>query len=246
MVQELLPLLPTETSTLGLAIAIVGVLVGAGLWLVGARFSRTLMALAAVAVGGGLGMLLPRWAGWGVSSSASAVGGAIVLGVSGFAMHKVWVGLGLGTVLACWAALATWVVCDVGASWAWPPVDPSRTSADYLATVWRDLPERVRDFLPIACLAGMGTGLTGALLAPRIGLVLLYSTAGASLLVGMGIAAITFGRPEWIALVPAQTWAQVLTLAGLVAFGAVVQWRLAPTTAAGAPPPPKPKEQKDD
>ena len=41
----------------------------------------------------------------GVRMSYSDLG-AIVLGVSGFAMHKVWVGLGLGTVLACWAALA--------------------------------------------------------------------------------------------------------------------------------------------
>ena len=75
-----------------------------------------------------------------------------------------------------------------------------------------------------------------ALLWPRFAVVLLYSALGTSLLVGTGLIAIQNGRPDWIGLVPSQTWAQVATLLGIVAFGAVVQWQLAPARPAPAAP----------
>jgi hypothetical protein len=117
---------------------------------------------------------------------------------------------------------------------------------DYLTLLWRDLPERVRSILPAACATGMVSGLSLTLLWPRVGQVLLYSAGGATLLVGMGVAAIDYGRPEWISIFPAQTWAQVLTLAAVVAFGAVVQWQMAPVDAGGGGEPSKSKPKKPD
>jgi hypothetical protein len=80
----------------------------------------------------------------------------------------------------------------------------------------------------------MITGLSATLLWPRIGVVMLYSCAGLSLLVGMGLAAIEISRPQWLVHVPAQTWAQLTTLGALVAFGAVIQWNSSPAPSRPA------------
>src|SRR5215218_9169883 len=109
MVQQLLPLLPKEIGQAALIAALVGTFIGVGLWLAGARFSRPLITLVTVSLGAVIGRALPGWMNWNVNSMAASVGGAVVLGMSGYVMHRVWVGLGLGLLLACWAALGTWV-----------------------------------------------------------------------------------------------------------------------------------------
>ena len=245
MLQHLLPLIPSYSGTLPTGIAVVGALVGMSLWLAGVMFGRTLVPLVAVTVGGGLGMLLPRWCGWDVNSMATAVGGAVVLGVVAYAAYEFAVAVGLGVVFMCWAALGTWVVCAVGTSWGWPAPDPAGTVPDYLLAVWRDLPDRVRATLPMACGIGLTVGLTLTLLIPRLGQVLLYSTAGATLMFGLAIAAIQWGRPEWMAIFPAQTWAQLLTIGAVTTFGACVQWQLSGEFLPGAATA-KPKQKKKD
>ena len=241
MVQQLLPFLPQEVGQAALIAAMFGTLVGAGLWLLGARFSRPLITLLAVSLGATIGRSVPAWTGWNVSTMATSVGGAVALGLSAFVMHRVWVGVGLGTLLAVWAALVTWITCRGGAEWAWPAVDATTTLASFGQGLWDGLPDKVRELLPYACGGSALSGFLAALLWPRLAVVLLYSALGASLLVGMGLTAIENGRPEWITIVPAETWAQVLSLAGLVAFGAIVQWQLAPGPKASeshaAPPP---------
>jgi hypothetical protein len=49
---------------------------------------------------------------------------------------------------------------------------------------------------------------------------------------GLGMLAVQGGRPQWLSLLPAQTWAQLTVLMLLVMIGALVQWRLTP---AGPP-----------
>jgi hypothetical protein len=235
MVQQLLPLLPHDIGQAALVAALFGTLVGAGLWLAGARFSRPMVTLLAVSIGAVLGRALPTWMEWNVNSMATAVGGAIVLGTSGFILHRVWVGLGLGLLLACWATLATWVFAGDGAAPTWPPMDATTTLTSFVHGAWANVPENVRKLLPYACGGAMISGLMPALLWPRVAVVLLYSSLGTSLLVGMGLIAIENGRPQWITIVPAQTWAQITTLLGIVAFGAVVQWQMAPAKPANAP-----------
>lgn len=228
MVQQLLPLLPHDIGQAALVAALFGTLVGVGLWLAGARFSRPMITLLAVALGAILGRQLPGWMNWNINSMAASVGGAVVLGMSGFVLHRVWVGLGFGLLLACWAALATWVFAGgagANAELTWPAVDQTTTVTSFAQGLWANVPDKVRDVAPYAAGGAMLSGFLAALLWPRVAVVLLYSALGTSLLVGMGLIAIENGRPQWITIVPAQTWAQVTTLLGIVAFGAVVQWQ---------------------
>src|SRR5256885_16641087 len=104
MIQRLLVLLPQQISSLSLMIAVAGAVLGGILWLGGSRFSRTLMTLISVSTGALVGLQFPKWFSVGLEGWATAVLGALVFGITGYALHKVWVGLGLGLVLAVWAA----------------------------------------------------------------------------------------------------------------------------------------------
>ncbi len=224
MVQQLLPLLPHDIGQAALAAALFGTLVGVGLWLAGARFSRPMITLLGVSLGAILGRALPGWMSWNLNTMAASVGGAVVLGMSGYVLHRVWVGLGLGLVLACWAVLATWTFAGESATPTWPAVDAGANPWTFAAAAWENVPLNVRKLLPYACGSALISGFLPALLWPRAAVVLLYSALGTSLLVGMGLIAVENGRPDWITVVPAHSWAQVTTLLGFVAFGAVVQW----------------------
>ena len=239
VVQELLALLPNELpdeiASLALVVCMIGTLIGAALWLAGSCFSRSLITLSTVSLGTTLGMCLPRWMGWTIDGMAPAVGGAVILGVSGYVLHRVWVGIGLGLVLSCWAALATWVFCHGESAWAWPTIDVAMTVLQVAQQIWLALPEAVSRVLPYVCGAAMLSGLASALLWPRVGVVLLYSLMGVSLLLSAGLTAMRLGYPDWIALVPSQSSSQVSVVLGLVVLGALVQWWLSPAPAeAGA------------
>src|SRR5258706_9996099 len=146
MVQELMPLLPKEVGTLALAIAMSGTLIGAGLWLVGSRFSRSLITLLLVSIGAWIGLFLPAWTGWKIDGWAPAVGLALVLGAAGFFLHRFWVGVGLGLVLAAWAALGVWLLCKGADAWSLPRYDIGTRTTDYLKDLWTNLPADVRRF----------------------------------------------------------------------------------------------------
>ena len=236
MVQQLLPLLPTNLGQAALIAALVGTLIGAGLWLVGSRFSRPMITLLTVSIGAILGRALPGWMNWNVNTMAASVGCAVALGMSGFVMHRAWVGLGFGLLLACWAAIAVWVLAGAGAALTWPAVDATTTWQSLGQSFWDGLPEKVRTLLPYACGGAMLSGFLSALLWPRVAVVTLYSALGTSLLVGLGLIAIEHGRPQWMTIVPSQTWAQVASVVGLVVFGAIVQWQLGPARPATAAP----------
>src|SRR5215211_6632961 len=105
MIQQLLSLLPKEINSLALMIAVAGAFLGGILWLGGSRFSRTLVTLISVSTGALIGLQFPKWFALGLEGWATAVLGALLFGISGYALHKVWVGLGLGLVLAGWAGL---------------------------------------------------------------------------------------------------------------------------------------------
>jgi hypothetical protein len=228
MVQELLPLLPKELGTLALVLAIVGAIAGVGLWLAGARFSRSLITLLLVSAGGWIGLFIPRWFNLPVDGWAPALGLALVLGASGFFIHRFWVGVGLGIVLAGWAAVFTWIFCNGNNAWSWPALDWHTQPKDYLLSVWQNLPSQVQHVMPAASGAAAFLGLLTALVWTRIAAVILYSLAGVSLIVGLGLCAVNLRRPDWIGMLPASTLSQSITVLGMVAFGALVQWRIAP------------------
>jgi hypothetical protein len=233
MIQQLLSLLPKEINSLALMIAVAGAFLGGILWLGGSRFSRTLVTLISVSTGALIGLQFPKWFALGLEPWATAVLGALILGISGYALHKVWVGMGLGLVLAGWAALAVFTLCaDPQHGFAWPVTAPDATLESQVVDVWNALTADARRLLPFACAAATLSGVAISVLWPRIGVVLLYSTAGISLVIGLGSAVLNSAKREWLAVIPNQTSSQVIVLVSLVAFGAILQWRAAP---GGAP-----------
>ncbi len=241
MLQTLLPLLPAEAGAVAMAMAGVGMLIGLVLWLAGARYSRSIVTLLMVTIGAGLGLRLPGWFGWPVSGMGAAVGGAMSLGLIGFLLHRLWVGLGLGWMLAAWGALLVWTMLGQGQTWQ-VPAEEATTLGGYAASVWEAMPDDFTWVAPFVCAAAMLTGLSIGWIWPRMGVVLLYSVMGVSLLVATGLAAIEFGRPEWLSHVPSQTAPQVMLLTLLVAFGAVVQWKASPARPETPVGPPKEKK----
>jgi hypothetical protein len=241
LVQELLNLLPLDPGSAGFAVAIIGSLIGAIVWLLGARFSRTIITLVTVLLGAAVGMRLPQWCGWSVSGEGTAVGGALGLGVTGYAMHRMWVGFGLGTVLCAWATMACWIGFRNGAAWTWPAWGTDTTIESYAVSLWQALPPDVARILPYACAMAMISGLAMAIIWPKTTLILAWSLIGATLLVSMGVAAVEYGQPQWLLKIPSPTWAQATLLGAIVSVGALVQWKLGPKPAAKSP-----KKKSDD
>ena len=232
MIQQLIALLPRQINHLAVMIAVAGAFFGLILWLGGSRFSRALVTLISVSMGAVIGMQLPLWFGWPLEGWATAVLGSLVLGISGFMLHRAWVGAGLGLVLACWAALGTFIACggaaDGAKPWEWPALTPMTTVHSYLTDVWNALTPEARKVLPFTCATALLSGLAASVLWPRLGAVLLYSCTGLSLLIGLGVAAMSAAQPQWLKAIPNQTSSQIIVLVSMVAFGAILQWRVAP------------------
>jgi hypothetical protein len=237
MIQRLLILLPQQIGLLSLMIAIAGAALGGILWLGGSRFSRTLMTLIAVSTGALIGLQIPKWFSIGLQGWATAVLGALILGISGYLLHKFWVGLGLGVVLAVWAALGTFVVCADPKGWSWP-ISPAGASLHrQIIDFWNSLTPEARNLLPFTISAALLSGICASVLWPRVGSVLLYSAAGVSLMTGLGVTVLNSTKREWLRIVPGQTSSQVIVLICLVAFGAILQWRSISARAAVAQTP---------
>lgn len=235
MIQQLLSLLPQHISSIALMLAVAGAFVGGILWLGGARFSRTLVTLISVSTGALIGLQVPRWFGLGLEPWATAILGALVFGVSGYMLHKVWVGLGLGLILALWAGLAVFSFCGDPNGFVWPIEQAGEGWKDYAVDVWNACTPETRRLLPFACCAALLSGLAVSILWPRLGAVLLYSSTGMSLLVGLGVAAMNSAKKEWLRVIPNQTSSQLIVLGSMVAFGAILQWRVAPGGKGGRP-----------
>ena len=209
MVQELSSLLPHQLGNPTLWMAVAGIVIGAGMWLAGACFSRSIITLLMVAAGSLAGKWLPGWTGWSIDPMATAVGGAILLGISGYLLHQYWVGIGLGLVLAAWTALLTWKNSGQGVSWremeGW---SSARLMLSF--AVW-----------------GMGiSGIAATWLWPKVGQSLFYSITGVTLALAMAMTNAQLDRTGWLQWVPAEKWAQYSSMASLVLVGAMMQWRL--------------------
>jgi hypothetical protein len=244
MLRDLFQFLPRNAGSATAVMATLGAIAGLVLWLAGARFSRTLMALVAVAAGAAIGSALPRWCGWSISGMGPAVGLAVVLGISGFVLHRVWVGMGLGAVLALWASLAVWLLTRGGQSFDWPNPDRYASLIVWLRAVWLNVPPESARVIPYAAAAAAVSGLAMTILWPRFSTLLAWSLIGVSMLVGLGSAMLDAVQPQWISAVPSQTWAQCMTLGLLIVVGLVVQWRTGALSTSGADGGPNKKPAK--
>jgi len=228
--------LPENLSSLALGLAMAGVLIGLGLWLAGAKISRWLLTLTLVALGAWVGLRLPRWFGWSIDGMGPAVGLSVVLGVSGYILHRLWVGVGLGLVLALWTVWAMWFALDVDQRLSWPaemPVDA--TLPMLLGAIWSGVPDTLSRLLPFAAGAALMSGFAMTILYPRVALVLMHSLSGVTLVVMLGLLLIQTGDSSWLQRLPTEVWAQATLLGGMTLLGALVQCRLGvPNEAAAA------------
>jgi hypothetical protein len=205
-------------------------IVGLALWVAGARFSRHIVTLCAVATGAIVGKHLPEIfpATSNLSAPVLAIGGALALGVLVFLTHRLWIGVMLGTMLSAWASFGTWVTMHGQQSWSQPVWDADMTLRRFGPELWNALPPDVTRVLPFAAGAAMISGIAMGFVLPRIATALNWSLTGATLMLCVGLPAISSARPQWLAALPAQPLSQAGVFAGIVLFGAIVQWKLSP------------------
>jgi hypothetical protein len=161
---------------------------------------------------------------------------ALMCGLMGYLFHRLWIGIGLGTVLAGWAFLATWVLLKAPSTFGWPAVSGSGSFRDHTIQLWDSLPSNVAQLVPTACGGAMGMGLIITIFWPRLAVATAWSAAGASLLAGLGSAAMEFSRPQWLRIMPQQFSSQMLGLGVLTVVGVAAQWKTAQLAAGQAGP----------
>jgi hypothetical protein len=228
VIQNLLPLLPRRIGAAGVAAAIALLILGCGLWLLGARFSRPLLTLASALGGGAIGFQFPHWFGWSIDPMAMAILGSLLLGTFGYLVHNVLAAAGLGMAIAFWAALAAVAWMGLGSHWAWPAAAARHAHVAYLPLLYHSLPPRLGLTLAAAVGVGLLGGWTIAYLWPRVGVVLFWSLSGvAAATAGAMIAARAAGPRTLEQFIPNRPGAQAMAWVGLVALGAGLQWRIA-------------------
>lgn len=225
MFQHLITLLPRQPGTVTLIVALIGCIFGVALWIAGARFSRSILTLAAVALGTAIGMKMPLWCKWSIDPMAPAVCGAIILGISAYTLHRLWVGAWLGAVLTLWSVLVFWATRGTAFHWHWPPFNPAQTLPQYFADLWQNVPESLHQYVCVCAAAALLIGISAAWLLPRIGVSLLWSVAGVSLLLPTAATALSRFDPTVLRHLPRENSAQFALLLGLIGAGTLLQWR---------------------
>jgi len=228
MVREVVALLPDAAARIPPGVAAPCAALGAGLWAVGGRYSRSVLALAGVTIGAVVGMKLPAWCSWQIDGMGLAVGGAIVLGAFAFMLHRTCIGLLLGAGMMLWAGVATWIAMGGDVYWNWRAVTWNGDLVQALRDLWQTLPPTLSRVFPAACFAGLAGGILIAVCLPRAARVLVHSLIGVTLAVVMGAIAAATWRPQWLAAAGGSNCLQGAMLIALVLTGAWIQWHLTP------------------
>jgi hypothetical protein len=226
MLREFIALLPESVGDCSLGVAIAGAAVGALLWLAGARFSRSLVTLIGVAIGTSIGMRLPNWLGWNIDGMAIGVGGAVILGVSGYLLHRTWIGLYLGGLLSLWAAVGLWIAVSRAGDAISLSVDWKTGIVSAIGSMWNQLPVRVAHGLAIAAGAGLLASVLMTICWPRLSRIAAWSLAGVTLIVTMLGVAQQSTHSNWAAIIKVNDRLQASALIGLVVIGGLIQWGL--------------------
>lgn len=245
MLFDLIQLLPDKPGGGAMIGAMIGAVFGLGLLIAGVKISRPLVTLVTVLLGASLGLTLPRWFNWNISGAGPAVGGAVVLGVTGFVLHRMWVGIGFGLVLAMWGAFAMWLTMRNGQGFDWPEWSESSTLCSYLRDMWDSVPPNIARYLPYVAGVSLVSAIASCILWPKLTTVTSWSAIGLTMCVGLTTAAIATTHREWLANAPQQTWVQLASLAGLWFVGAAIQWKLASRAKVSAPKPTSDKKKDD-
>ena len=126
---------------------------------------------------------------------------------------------------------------------AWPAFDQSNTLCTYGKSVWANVPADVARLMPWASAIAIISALAAAILWPRVTTAAHWSALGLSMMLGLGLTAITIGQHQaWLAKAPQKTWTQIVTLLAMLVLGFAVQWKLLPKAASKAPAPKSDRE----
>lgn len=241
--EQIFPALSPEAVPAAAWVAGGGAAFGVALWLVGSRFSRQLVALVAVAAGAAVGLQIPRWIGLSIGSWAAAIGGALILGLLGFVFHRAFVKIGLAVLMFAWGIFAAWLLYAADAGWTIPARSESASLWDYATRFYDSVPPALRISAPVG--AGIGLVIAGVLcfLLPRLASSLFYSLLGFCMAAGFGYLAANHLRPQILDVFPRERTAQLIMMAGVVSFGAMLQWWFHPRPPRSAPAEPKPDDK---
>ena len=245
MVEQLLSLVPAEqVRTVLLAVVLTGSMLGAATLLLGGLRSRFMMCLLLLVAGTIAGHSVPQWFGLRIEPNATAILGAIVMGILGFAFHRLWVALGLGLMVAGLAGVMLWFNLDAGRLFHAPAAEQGMTVASYMQLCWEQAPPVFKAKTPLVCAAAGLAGLVVGLLLTRLGTALFYSIMGTSIL----FLSLLFGEasgqmPTASYLLPEVSEMRVVLFAGFVLLGTLVHLATMPRplSAAGRPQP-KPED----
>jgi hypothetical protein len=228
MLHELTTFRPAALADSAPVLALAVTAAGLGCWLAGGRFSRSLITLALVAAGAWLGVRLPRWFGWEIDGMGLGMAGAMLLGFAGYLLHRTWVGVLLGALIAVWAGVAAWVALAPGVRWAPPPLAWGWDVPELLRQVWQSLPPQVSKVIPLTTVGGLVGGVVTALVWPKLSRILAFDLLGVMLMVAVGVPAVAAHQPHWMKYLPVATEQQVAAVVALVLVGLAVQWKLTP------------------
>lgn len=240
MLQELLSWLPQDAGPNWLTAAVLCAAAGLVLWGAGARVGRSALTLVGVAAGTWAGLRVPQWTGFEFEPMGLACIGALALGLAGYLLHTVWVGLTLGALFAGAGVLLAWNKLAGGASWSIPALDLSAPWHEVLRGLWASLPGGLPRVMPYVVASCFAAGVLITVLSPKVGRVLAFSALGGLLLSAGGVIAIALARPQWLEYFPAGSGAQGVALAALVTIGAAVQWLMYPRPQKPVNVPPAP------
>ncbi len=226
MLSQMLMLMPQGLLGRSPQWAIAGAAIGVLLWAAGGAFSRYLTTLVAVAIGTTIGMRLPSWLGWQIDGMGTGVAGALLLGLSGYLLHRTWVGLWLALVLVSWSGVAVWLALGHGATLPMPQWHGNLR--DSFSALWQALPAPLNPKLPLACAAALTASVVASVFWPKFSKCMTYSLIGTTLAFVMGVIAVHGIQSAWIDAIAPSISAQVAGLLGIVGVGAGLQWWLLP------------------
>jgi hypothetical protein len=228
MLHQLLAWLPQHVDSRAFVIAWAVACVGLMLAVGGARFSRSIFTLMAVAGGAWAGMRVPRWVGWELDPMATGIGAGLVMGLVGFLLHRAWIGLTLGIMLATFGLAITWHrLLAIGAG-SLPTIDLTQPLNVILREFWHGLPTNWSRILMIVAGTGLAAGAMLSWVWPKVARVLAFSMLGCVMLAGGGLVAVAIKRPDWLAHVPPGAQTQGMLLALMFVASALVQWSMLP------------------
>lgn len=206
--------------------ALAGLALGVLLWAAGGAFSRYITTLVAVAVGTSIGMRIPSWLGWQIDGMGTGVAGALLFGLSGYLLHRTWIGLWLAAMLILWSGVAVWMAVGHGATLPMPQWHG--TLRDTFALLWQGLPPSLNPRLPLACAAAMTVSVVGTVFCPKFSRCMTYSLIGTTLCIVMGLIVVQSAEVTWLETIEPRISLQVTALLVFLALGMGLQWWLLP------------------